>query len=150
MRARKRKSTLVDKYTFVTFVLVRLKLSIELSKKKSKGIGKKVKDKTLRDLGPADTTVHTRVDGLSVQLCGNSSVACKWINGECSLRQKYRGRIGQAQMTLHSWWKEKSAKPISMIDDFVKHVYREHNEEADSWANNGAQDVERGDRLLGW
>ena len=27
---------------------------------------------------------------------------------------------------------------ISKIDDFVKHVYREHNQEADHWANIGA------------
>ena len=35
--------------------------------------------------------------------------------------------------TLHSWWKEKTAKPISKID------HREHNQEADHWANIGAQ-----------
>ena len=39
---------------------------------------------------------------------------------------------------LHSWRKEKIAKPISTIDDFVKH-YREHNGEADNWANIDAQ-----------
>ena len=27
---------------------------------------------------------------------------------------------------------------ISKIDDFVKHVYRKHNQEADHWANTGA------------
>ena len=53
--------------------------------------------------------------------------------------QKHRGRIGQAQETLHSWWKEKVAKPISKIDGFVNHVYREHNQEADQWAKIGAQ-----------
>ena len=53
--------------------------------------------------GPgADTT------GPTVQLCG-------------SLGQKYRRRIGQVQKTLHSWWKEKRASPISKTDDFVKH-----------------------------
>ena len=63
---------------------------------------------------------------------------CRWINGEYSLGQKYRG-IGEVQQTLHSWCQEKSASPISKIDDFVKHVYREHNQEADHWANIGAQ-----------
>ena len=94
-------------------------------------IGKRVKDKTPRDLGPADTTVHTRVDVLTVKMCGSSDVACKLFTGECSLGQMYRGRIGQDQKTLHSWWKEKVAKPTSDIDGFVKHVYREHNQEAE-------------------
>ena len=53
--------------------------------------------------------------------------------------QKYRGRIGQVQMTLHSWWVRKNANRISKIDDFVFHVFREHNQEADLWANSGAE-----------
>ena len=64
-------------YQFVTFALDSMKLSTVHTKKKSKGFGKKNNDKTPRDLGPADTTVHTRVDGLIVQLCGDSNVACK-------------------------------------------------------------------------
>ena len=60
------------------------------------------------------------------------------INGQYSLGQKYRGRIGQVQMTLYSWWKKKTASPILKTDDFVKHVCREHNQEADHWANIGA------------
>ena len=68
-----------------------MKLSIVHRKKKSKGIGKKVKVKTPRDLGFADTTIHTRVCGLTVQLCGDSNVAFEWINGQCCLGQKYSG-----------------------------------------------------------
>ena len=79
-------------------------------KKKSKGIGNKVEEKTPRDLGPADPTIHTRADGAPVHTCGDSNVTCKWINGEYSLGKKHRGRIGQEQKTLHSWWKEKIAK----------------------------------------
>ena len=41
--------------------------------------------------------------------------------------------------STHSWWKEKIASPISKIDDFMEHVYREHNWEADHWTNTGAQ-----------
>ena len=66
-------------------------------------------------------------------------MACKWINGQYSLGQKYRGKIGQVRKTLHLWWKEKIANPIPKIDDFVKHVFREHNQEADHWANIGAK-----------
>ena len=31
------------------------------------------------------------------------------------------------------------ANPISKIDDFVEHVHRERNQEADHWANIGSQ-----------
>ena len=116
-----------------------MKLSTEHRKKKSEGIEKKIKDKTPRDLGPADATIHTRSEGRTAQLCGDSDVACKWINREFSLGPKQREKIGQFQKTLNSWWKRKVAKPISNIDSFVKHVNREHNQEADHWANIGAQ-----------
>ena len=48
-------------------------------------------------------------------------------------------QLDRFKKTLHSWWKKGIAKPISIIDSFVKHVYREHNQEADYWANIGAQ-----------
>ena len=41
--------------------------------------------------------------------------------------------------TMYSWWQKKIASPISKTDVFVKHVYREHTQEADHWANIGAQ-----------
>ena len=72
-------------------------------------------------------------------MCGDSNVACKWINGNYSLGQEYGGRIGQVQKTLYSWWKDKIASPNSKTDDLVKHVCTEHNPEADHWANIGAQ-----------
>ena len=94
MRTRKRKSTLTDKYQFVTYVLDRMKLSIEQRKKKSKGIGEKIKDKTPRDLGPADTTVHTSIGGRTAIMCGDRNVACKRINDQYSLGQENRRRMG--------------------------------------------------------
>ena len=97
MRARIRKSTLEKKYQFVTFVLDRMNLSIE--HKKSKGIGKKVKDKTPRKLGPADTAIHTRIDWPTVQLCGDSNVLCKgsvvnflWGRSTEEESDKFKGR----------------------------------------------------------
>ena len=86
-----------------------------------------LKKRSPRNLGPEDITVHTREGGPTVQLCGDSNVACKWINGEIARGTKYKGTIGQIQRILHSWWKRGAAKPISNIDNFVKHVYREHN-----------------------
>ena len=35
-----------------------------------------------RGLGAEDTTVHARVGGPTVQLCGDSTVACTWISGQ--------------------------------------------------------------------
>ena len=67
-------------------------------------------------------------------------MTCQWINGAYLLGLKFGGRAGHVQQNLHSWWTEKIAKPISKIDDFVKHVCREHNQEADHWANIGAQE----------
>ena len=57
------------------------KLSVEHRKKKSRENGKRITDKTPTVLGLADTTNHTRDDRLTFQLCGDSDVACRWING---------------------------------------------------------------------
>ena len=91
------KSTLVVKNKFVMFALDRVKLSTVHRKKSCEGKGRKIKEKTPRDLGPAYTTIHTREDGPTVQRCGDSDVTCGWINGQCSLEQEYRGRTGQVQ-----------------------------------------------------
>ena len=56
-----------------------------------------------------------------------------------SLEQKYRERMGQIQKTWHSWWKNKIAHTISKVDDYVKHIFREHNLEADHLTNLGAE-----------
>ena len=61
MIERKVKSTLVDKYRFVTSALDSVKLSTVHRRKLVEGKGKKIKEKTPRDLGPADTT-HARMD----------------------------------------------------------------------------------------
>ena len=36
-------------------------------------------------------------------------------------------------------WKRKIANPITQIDDFVKHIFREHNLKANYMANVGAE-----------
>ena len=66
-------------------------------------------------------------------------MACKWINGEFAQGKKHKEIIGEVQRILHSWWKRGTFTPISNIDNFVKRVYREHNQEADHWADIGAQ-----------
>ena len=69
------------------------------------------------------------VSGTRRLLCGDSNVAGKW--SLCF-------GTSHIQKTLHSGWKEKIAFPISQIDDQVKHIFREHNQEAGHWANWGA------------
>ena len=32
-----------------------------------------------------------------------------------------------------------TANPISKVDDYVKHIFREHNQEVDHWANLGVE-----------
>ena len=118
----RRQNTTAEKYKFVTFVLSKMKLTCRTQKSKSKDTEKKIKDKTPRDLEPADTTVHICSEGPTVQLCGTV-----WDQWRVSSGNEVQGKIGQFQKTLHSWWKRKVAKPISNIDSFVKHVYREHN-----------------------
>ena len=63
-----------------------MKLSKEDRKISKKDGDKKFKKNTPGDLGLGDNTVHTREDGITVQLRGDSNVAFKWINGEFAQR----------------------------------------------------------------
>ena len=43
---------------------------------------------------------------------------------------------------MHSWW-EKVAFLVTQIDDYVKHIFRKHNQEADHLANLGAEGLRK-------
>ena len=105
MSVRKKKNTPEEKYNFVTFVVNIMKLSTEHRKNNYKDKKKRMKEKTPRDLGPKDISVHTRSEGPTLQLCGDSNVAWKWINDEFAERTKYKETIWKIQKTLYSWWK---------------------------------------------
>ena len=126
---------LEEKKRFVTSALENCETPVHRKRKEKK---KKVDDKAARVLGPADKTIHIREEEPTVQLCGDSGVARKWNSGLISLGQRYRGRTGQIQNTLHSLW-EKIAHAITKIDDYVKHIFRGHNLEADHMATVGAE-----------
>ena len=85
-----RRQTIQDKSKFVTFALQSVTHST-LTR-----IGKERKGKTEyrapRILGPADRTIHIREEGPTVQRCGDSEVAVKWLNGQYALGQKCRGK----------------------------------------------------------
>ena len=75
MTNRKENTSPSDKYKFITFILNKMKRPTEHRKIEKKGRDK-IK-KTPRYLGPGDNTIHTRADRPTVQLCGDSNVACK-------------------------------------------------------------------------
>ena len=53
-------------------------------------------------MGPGDNTVHKREDGPTVQLCGDSNVACKWINGEFAQGTKHKHTPNNAALVTFS------------------------------------------------
>ena len=66
-------------------------------------------------------------------MCGDSSVAEKWINGHRAIGYTYRRKIihMQKNFALHALVVEKIAYPVTQIDDHVKHSFLGHNQEAD-------------------
>ena len=66
------------------------------------------------------------------------------------MEQKYRNKIEHIQKTLHTLWKREVAHPEGLIDENVKHIFREHH-----LANLGAErqrkiTVEKGDNTENW
>ena len=84
----KSKTRREDKYKFITYILNKMKLPTEHRKTGKKNEERRLKRKAPRDLGPEDTIVHTRGEGPTVLLCGDSKVACKWIKVEFAQRNK--------------------------------------------------------------
>ena len=70
-------------------------------------------------------------------------MACKWINGDYAQGTKYKDTFGKIQRVLHSWWKRGAPTPISDIDNFVKHICKEHHQEADHWLTSAPRDEEK-------
>ena len=89
-----------------------------------------------------DSSVSIRTEGTTVQLCGDSNVAEKWINGHDAMGQQLQGNIGRVQKTLNSRWKRKIAYPVAQIDHYLKHIFREHNHEADPSGEPGTEGKE--------
>ena len=60
----------------------------------------------------------------------------KWINGHYAVGQKYRG-INSKHVVLMVEMKNRTS--YLKIDDYVKQIFTEHNQEADDLANLGAE-----------
>ena len=65
---------------------------------------------------------------------GTATCSETWISGPHAMGTTYRNKIGGIQETLH-YWKKSVAYPVGKIEDFVKHVFREHTQEGDHLAN---------------
>ena len=76
-------------------------LRLLLVKWKGEEKGKKVKEKTPTDLGPADTTIHTREGDPTVQLCGDSEVTCKWSMVNILWGRGTEKELAKYKKTLH-------------------------------------------------
>ena len=85
-----------------------MKLPTEHTKAANNILEQTLEEKATRDLGPEDITAHTRDEGPTVQLCGDSNVACKWINGEFAEGTKYKETIGERSKDLTFLMEEKS------------------------------------------
>ena len=59
------------------------------------------------------------------------------INGHSAMGQKYKEKNGHIQKMLYSLRKNKKACLVRMIDHYVKHIFREHSQEADHLAKPG-------------
>ena len=92
-----------------------------------------------RKLGWPENAITSRREDLSVYMCGESNVTENGSTGTTGWEKKYRDKIGGIQKTSHSWWKRSVAQPVRIIEDCVKHVFKEHNQEADHLANQGAE-----------
>ena len=76
-----------------------------------------------RTLGPLDLSIASRSEGTTVQLCGDSSVAGQRINGHCSTGEVQNNTAVVSEEPCIRGHPEK-------IDDYVKHIFREHFQEA--------------------
>ena len=81
--------------------------------------------------------MHARGGGLTVQLCGDSNVACKWMNGEYAQGTNYKNWENSKNLAL-------MVEERSCHTDLSQRQLREthlqgHNQEADHWADIGAQ-----------
>ena len=73
-------------------------------------------------------------ESTSVQLCGDSNVAKPRINGHFAMGQ-VQGEIEASSEDIAFVVDEKEVFPGRSIDDNVKHIFREHNQEADDLVN---------------
>ena len=135
MREREVKSTFVDKYKFVTFALDSVKLST-LHRKFVKGKERRLKR---RHQGTWDPRIAPSTHAKMGRQCNYVEIV--FVNGSMvNVLWSMSTEEELAKFKKTSHWKREVANPISKIDDFVTHVFREHNQEAGHWADVGGEE----------
>ena len=90
-----------------------------------------------RKLGP-DSTVPLRPEGTTVQECGDSSVVGNGFtaNARCGKNSRKELDVVEELFIHGGRWKLPTQR--TNIGDFAKHIFSEHNQEADHLASLGA------------
>ena len=130
MTKRSEKSTVDDKRKFVTIAQDNMKLCIFHRKVKNQARAKRALSKAPRNLGLADTVFYERFDCTTFQLCGDSQVISKWINGDFTVGGKYQKNLARFRGSV-SKVEQNLSRPIVLIGSCVNHIFREHSKEED-------------------
>ena len=81
--------------------------------------------KAQREVGPLAKTISVRSEGTTVQMCDDSKVAERCVNGNFAMAKKHRETESkELQNTYQSWWNTGPAYPIQKNGDYVQHIYR--------------------------
>ena len=115
-----------------------------LSFTQTKNIGKQVKadkdSKEPRKVGPLEETIPERSEGTTVELCEDRKAAERWIERYCAMGTTQRqDRRSTEDYTFVV--ETRVPYPVQTSGDHVRHIFGEHNEEADHMANLGAEGV---------
>ena len=95
-----------------------------------------------KNRGKLDRAMWTRSEGTTVQMCRDSTVAERWINGYCDMGRSTEIRLAEPRrQCIHGGKLE--WRTCTEIGDRRTHIFREHNHEADYIVNLGAEGVSK-------
>ena len=90
-----------------------------------------------RDLAPLAIETPAEDKKLILEIRGDSKTIVDWVNVHAKLITK-ESTIASVQNVLRDWW-GRGVDLRQRVADWVSHIFREHNKEADSWAGRGVQ-----------
>ena len=71
-------------------------------------------------------------DGIELEIRSDSKTVVDWISGHANHASAV-SYLGAAQEQLRDWW-SRGVDVRGRVDDWAIHIFREHNTEADAWA----------------
>ena len=101
-------------------------------KKESKG---PVPTKIPRDLPPLDLEIPVVGERPTREIKGDNKTIVGWVNGHAKMKTRVR-TVEIAQNFLRNWWGRK-IRLRQRTGEWITHTFREHNKEADLWADKG-------------